>query len=473
MLGKNRGTSGYKSRIAALGLMILLMAAGTPRANSAAAPPGQTLAIEINAPAAGTTVGLHEAFTISGRAALDALTAATNVLYAVDVSGSTTVKEVQGQDCDGDDTAGNTSDDFNRDGSVGDTLDCEISGVLALNTSLAGLSGVKAGLVVFGSSAARADVDPARGDQPFTSPLHIDKNTNGMPDLEEVTRSLKQGTVELFQKKPVGPNTNFDQALAMVNTAFATQPPGSSNVVFFLSDGKKGSVSQQAQSPLAVARAAGTVVHTFAVGKNASGCGPSDALGIIAATTGGRCQKITNPSALRTVLPRVKPRGIDRVEVSVNNGQPIPASLDALGNWSATIPAGTIVAGANRIKATVFAGNDTSVVVKTFVGKNSSRFLWLAGFIGALAAVLLGGLVFVVKKVWAQSGAQPHRNPQPDSHSLRVEPHLDPGEQTIEMGETWPAGSPFSVHLQLDRGVQDIDHSATSYKEESPCRLRR
>ena len=102
---------------------------------------GQSLDIGITGPIDGSTVAAGDPVNVTGQVGIGGLVTSANVLYVVDVSGSTGFTD--GQDCDGSGTAGDAGDDFNGDGTVGDTLDCEISGVLALNSSLAALTGVE------------------------------------------------------------------------------------------------------------------------------------------------------------------------------------------------------------------------------------------------------------------------------------------------------------------------------------------
>src|SRR5262245_7521002 len=112
--------------------------------------------ITIERPTAGESV---PAGTVEfrGRVSSGAAAPVATVLYVVDVSGSTA--SPTGNDCNGDGKP--TEDDFNADGQAGDTLDCEISAVVALNGSLRAVPGssqhIRVGLIPFGSSAAVAD----------------------------------------------------------------------------------------------------------------------------------------------------------------------------------------------------------------------------------------------------------------------------------------------------------------------------
>lgn len=331
---------------------------------------GQSLDIEITAPIDGATVPAGDPVNVTGQVGIGGLSASANVLYVIDVSGSTSFPS--GQDCDG--SGDGTGDNFNGDFTNGDTLDCEISGVLALNSSLAGLAGVDGGVVPFGSLAAVADVGPAAGQQDFTTPLDVDANTNSTGDIEEVLRSLDQGSVGLFASYFVSTGTNFNNALTSMNAAFSGQPAGENNVAFFLSDGE-GTLNQGVGTPLQAAIDAGTVVNTYAVGGAVTGeCDPGQQLRIIADGTGGTCTVVADPTALAGSLGGTTPAGIDRVEVSIDGGAAITASLDALGNFSATIPGTDITGPTHQIVAEVSADDpdNTSVAADVTINVEGS-----------------------------------------------------------------------------------------------------
>jgi hypothetical protein len=327
---------------------------------------GQTLSISIDTPPDDEKVLVPpgQLDTVIGRAVIGNLSATTNILYVVDVSGSTSGPS--GQDCDGNGVAGDAGDNLNGNSTVGDTLDCEISGVMALNESLFNYD-VEVGLIPFGSGAAIADVDPAAGQQDFTSPTSVDKNANNTPDLEEVARSLDQGEVNLFTYKLVGGTTDFNNALISMNSAFSSQPPGERNTAFFLADANLADFDSGLGSPLEEATKAGTIVNTFAVGPGASGgCNVGEDLYVIADTTGGTCTEVMDPSQLQAVLEGMTPADIDRVELRLNNGHPMGVTMDALGNWSlATPPLTGINVGPNVISATVYATDATTMTAAT------------------------------------------------------------------------------------------------------------
>jgi hypothetical protein len=323
---------------------------------------GQTLSIQIGGPADGSRVNVPSgSVTATGTVSIGPLSDSGNVVYVVDVSGSTA--NPTGQDCNGDGVV-NGADNVNGDGYTGSTLDCEVAGVMALNASLAGSPGAEAGLVIFGSSAAIADVGPAAGQQDFVSPLDGDANSNGQSDIDDVARSLRStGQALAFTNKSVGTGTSFDAALTSIASAFASKA-GEKNIAFMLSDGQ-ASLNTAPGSPLATVVAAGIQVNTYSVGGASTGCGATANLRRIADATGGTCTEVSDPSDLSSVL--VTPATISQVEVSLNGGAPMAATLT--GNTFG-IPL-TLQGGIwNSIAATVTASDGTTATADVLVYGN-------------------------------------------------------------------------------------------------------
>jgi hypothetical protein len=332
---------------------------------SSLASTGQTLSIEITGPADGSRVNVPPGtVTATGTTSIGPLSNSGNVMYVVDVSGSTL--SPMNQDCNGDHVV-NALDDVNGDGYRGTTLDCEIAGAVALNSSLAGSPGASAGLIAFGQTAAIADVDPTGGQQNFTSPLSADKNGAGGPDMEQVARSLRAGLVNLFTVKNVGQSTNYNATLIQLASAFIGKA-GQHNIAFFMSDGQPtpGTFTTGAGTPLAQVAAAGIKVNTYSVGAAGAGCGASSALKIIANVTGGTCTVVSDPSQLSSIL--IQPATITKVEVSLNGGAPVLASL-AGGIWS--MPLTGLQGGVwNVIRATVTASEGSTATADVQVYGN-------------------------------------------------------------------------------------------------------
>lgn len=127
---------------------------------------GQELNILISSPADSNVVNVcDQPLVVSGQTAIGELDQSANVSYIIDVSGSTTF--VSGMDCNGNGVAGEAGDNFNGDPRNGDILDCEISGVIALNQSLS-TANAEGSIVPFGSNSVNADVQPTTGQQFFT-----------------------------------------------------------------------------------------------------------------------------------------------------------------------------------------------------------------------------------------------------------------------------------------------------------------
>lgn len=323
---------------------------------------GDTIEIVIDTPGDGDQVPpAGDPLEITGRTNIPEVPTnpAANVLYVVDVSGSTGFPT--GQDCNGD-GAVDAGDDLNGDGRVGDTLDCEIRGIIALNESLGDAPIFDGGVVPFGSSAAIADVDGVTDglSSTFTTPLTNDVSGNGVPDIDDVATSLIVGGARLFEPRSVGGGTNFNAALATLVGGFSGQPAGEANVAYFLSDGQAG-VSTGGGSSLQSAIDAGIIVNTYSVGTGASGCGAFAALAVIADQTGGTCTEVDDPSTLAAALTNTPPLGIDRVEVALNGSAPAVANIDAFGNWNITFDAADVPAPPVLVEATVVATDATVV----------------------------------------------------------------------------------------------------------------
>jgi hypothetical protein len=353
-------------------LIVGLVLLATPESASAVNPAsaqnarGQTLTVRIDAPADGARVPLQP-LDVRGIATITPLTGggAQNIAYIVDNSGSTAT--TSGADCNGDGAA-NAADDANADGRAGDVLDCEILGIVALNGSLR-TQGVGQGAVVaFGTGADQADVSPAAGTQLFTG-LNDDASANGVPDIEDVARSVTGSGVGQFT--PLGASgggTDFDAALTATNTTLGTVA-GQRNVAYFLSDGQ-ATVNTAPGGPLDAARAAGTRVLTFSVGTAAAGCAAGSSLKQIADTTGGVCTEVQDPSKLAGTITTVAGGAtITGLTLSASGSAPVPAPLTG-SNFAVQLPANLLRQGANPIAATATSSDGTKVTadVTVFIG---------------------------------------------------------------------------------------------------------
>jgi len=353
-------------------LMVLTINATAQNPNSDTTSTGQILTVNITSPADSSLISRQPfKVTVEGLVTISDMPAHhINVLYVLDISGSTgegglVPDSVDRIDVNGDSVI-DAGDDFNYDGNYGDILDAEIGGVLSLNESIGDPAGVELGIIGFAHYAWNADVSPDNGFQFYTSSPQADLNNNGIPDLEEVLRSMDSnqaelpwgGSIELFtplRQSIFGYKTNFERALERIIDAFADQPAGETNIAFFLSNGFKNE-GGDIDDEIAEAAAAGITIHTFGI----SAFSDTTYLRKIAEGTGGTYTRVLNPSEITTILPGVTPVGISGVTV---NG--IPVTPSAIGTFSIDISFDK--AGFNTIAATAIANDGTNVTAKITV----------------------------------------------------------------------------------------------------------
>jgi hypothetical protein len=250
-----------------------------------------------------------------------------------------------GSDCSGNGAVG-PEDDFNGDGSVGDVLDCEIGGVVALNTSLATTAGVQAGVVAFADQAAAADLDPT-GSATFLPPA--DTGGDALPRVETVARSVIRGQIQQYRPKPLGGSgagTAFNSAIQVALATLGAAPAGP-KWVMFLSDGK-AAIDDALLQQLA---SSGIKLRTFGIGAGAS-CSPMGSLYKMASATGEGCTVVQDPGALAAGLTGSQPDAINGVTVSIKDVS-LAAETNAVGGWRATfnLGAGTYTAAARAALA--------------------------------------------------------------------------------------------------------------------------
>ena len=370
---------------ALVGVLILGAAAvnAGPGPNTTTIPStGQTLGIVISDPTGNPPIPVPippGTVEVKGNCTIGSVPGAPiNVLYVIDVSGSTDNPGTV--DANGDGVI-NAADDFNGDGEPGETLDGEIAGVLALNASIGNPANVRVGVVAFASGASAADVSPLAPNtgtitQFFASPPQVDLNTNLIPDINEVLRSLRSetpsgGTIAKFTpvgSGTLGNNTNFAAALTAMNSALTHFPAGT-NIVFFLSDGESNAGSRCFQSPfpcstaLNAAVAAHTTINTVGVG---SGADPTDLTYIAhysngGGSIGGSYFPATNPSQLTTILPSINPTGIATVVVDG-----VDVGIDSLGNFTRLITCSDL--SPFSVTATCIASDAASTSVSADIG---------------------------------------------------------------------------------------------------------
>lgn len=324
--------------------------------NSGTTTTGQILTVKITGPANGAIFSGPAPceVPVQGLVTLSSLPdTLINIMYVLDLSGSTAF--IEGLDVNGDGVV-NAEDDFNNDGTNGDILDAEIAGTLALNSSINNLTEVRVGIIGFATNAAAADVSPESGFQRFTSPPQADKQPNGIPDIEEVLRSLdtdvirgaKIGLFTPITEDSLRNNTNFEAALQVMLGLLGNTPAGQKNIVYFLSDGENergGPLDDE----IAAAAAKGIVIHTVGITEDAN---PTE-LSAIAAGTGGTFQQVDDPTQLRVLLPQTPLVGVSGVNV---NGQTV--ALSSAGTFATTINS---TGGLQTVAATATADDGTDV----------------------------------------------------------------------------------------------------------------
>jgi hypothetical protein len=256
----------------------------------------------------------------------------TSVLYVVDATNSTAAPT--GSDCSGDGSVG-PADDLNADGSVGDVLDCELSGVLALNSSLASASDVQAGVEAFSNQAAIADLNP----DPSTAYAFVPPGyTGGDPSsrVDTVARSVDRGQIGLYTATPLGGSgagTAFNNAVHVALDTLASAPAGP-KWVMFLSDGQ----SAIDDALLQELSTSGVELRSFGIGAQAT-CAHSGSLYKLAAATGESCTQVTSPAALAAGLTGAHPDAVQSVSVSIKDVS-LAADLNPVGGWSVTFQLG-------------------------------------------------------------------------------------------------------------------------------------
>ena len=306
-----------------------------------------------------------------------------NIIYTVDLSGSMENSGFNPFEDINPPAGIGPEDDCNGDGVRGSAMDAACFGLIALNGSLDSAENVDIGMVGFGSSSKTADMGPAAGSQTFTSPPDADDNSNAIADVVEVTRSMDTefggpsaiggfGLFTLDKTASFPGGTNYNAGLSATNASLAAEPPGEIDVVFFLSDGSPtaGTFTTGPGSPLAVAAAAGTKIHTFGLGAIAPGsCAAGSPLRTIADTTGGTCTEVSSPSTLATVLPATLTK-LTSLTLKVNAAT--VASVSGVEPVSMTIPAtditASLVVGTNTIAATGVAQDGTTVTADQTLG---------------------------------------------------------------------------------------------------------
>ncbi|MFQ5638520.1 MAG: FlgD immunoglobulin-like domain containing protein [bacterium] len=334
--------------------------------NSGTTSSGQTLTVEITSPKDGAQFeGLDVCeVNVSGKVSIDTLGAVLNVLYVLDLSGSTAdPTNIAPLDLNGDGVV-DADDDFNDDEQSGQIIDAEIQAAIELNKFFGDFENIEIGVIGYASNAAIADVSPLADVTNFISPPLRDDGSggdeipNGIADIEEVLRSMRPDPIpgsgaSIGEFTEIGPDelgsaTNYKAALQTILDAFSGQPGNESKIAYFLSDGSNTGEAFNAE--LSALAEAGIIVHAIGMTEESD---PS-ALQEIANATGGVFLQIDNPGDLAEALPDIAVFvGIAGVNV---NEQEVVLNQD--GTFTTTL---TIPVGVQTIAATATAEDETAV----------------------------------------------------------------------------------------------------------------
>ncbi|WP_404380861.1 VWA domain-containing protein [Knoellia locipacati] len=319
---------------AALAVAALVTPAALAGTSSGTLPNGAEITVGITSPVDGdsfivpggdTTVDVP----LSGTASVATGAPSTSWIYVVDISGSTV----------------NLMCDATRT-----ILACEQVAVKGLNDLVVtDGSALESAVVAFGTTAQPADMQPAPGDQRFTSPSGTNVNT--------VVDSLTPGQIGQFTPKSVGISTNYAEALEAADTAVQAASGSQVNVVF-VSDGISEAGSLAAFQTALSSVAAGATIYPFAVGAAAS-CtsGLFGTLAAMATASGTVCQHVTNPANLPNVIKNVTATRLDSLAVTLD-GNPVAATpstaLPTAGPASITwtAPGDDLAPGTHQVCAT-------------------------------------------------------------------------------------------------------------------------
>ncbi len=259
----------------------------------------------------------------------------TSIAYVVDISGSSN-------------DIVNCGGDANGDGRSGTVLDCEVAAVIALHQEVVASGTVdKVALIPFNTGASARDLDPTSASATLIAP-DADRDGNGVLDLVQVVRTLRQGGGTAFAP----PTRAACQLLAT---------SGSTNLVTaFMSDGEANDVLPPLPCNPAV------TFQTFAVGAGSS-CtfgGVNRGLDDIALRTGGTCTNVPDVQDLPDILPEIIASRLTRVTYTVDDGTPVDlsAQLGLPQNGPLAVPLAfplpSLAPGTHRVCVTV-TGTDS------------------------------------------------------------------------------------------------------------------
>src|SRR5687768_9515727 len=257
--------------------------------NSTTLPNGADLTVSIDSPVTSTEFEVPPGaatidVTVTGTASVGLGEPDATFVYVMDVSGSTD----------------------QASGTCSTILQCEKEFLTQLNDAVIDSgSADEAGLVVFASSAAAADVSPDAGNQLIVAP---DAANGGGTFIDQVVNSAfsdvsgGDGGVTQFSLRTVGQFTNCVAALqaALPIVQLSTND---TNVVVFVSDGMCSAGDLGAyDAAIAALEAENAVIHGIATG--AGVCGDPNAISLERAdNTADGCEQVPDPSDLPDIIP--------------------------------------------------------------------------------------------------------------------------------------------------------------------------
>ena len=196
-----------------------------------------------------------------------------------------------------------------------DPQDYRSAGAVGLVENLSPKSNIKIGVVSFDSESEIA--------QPMTS------------DRDAAISALKL--------LPRSGSTNLAAGIRAALGEFERNGrPGSSRVIMLFTDGMSN--KNKAYDAAVEATRRGITIQTLMLGRDSKG---AKTLDTIAWATGGSFIKVSDPSKLPEAFLNLRTTGVDRVTLSVNGSEPVPARL-AGGTFAGSLP---VSIGENHIVA--------------------------------------------------------------------------------------------------------------------------
>ena len=315
-----RGIRLGPSIVVALPLALLSMLAMAGSSNTSL-PNGAALTVSIDDPVTSTEFEVPPGqasidVSVHGTASVGLGEPDATFVYVIDVSGST--DRGSGTGCS-------------------PILDCEKKFVKALNQAvIADGSADEAGVAVFASLGATADVSPAGGDQLIVAPDAPGAPPTRIDTVVDSTFSEfgGDGGVGQFTNKIVGVATNCTGGMQAANTIVGASS-NTNRVVVFVSDGfcdnSGGGGIAAFNAAIAALAGSGAVVHTVAAGTGSScdvAAVPGFTLRAISNGTGGTCFEVPDPGNLPDIIPQLIGSTLESLEIEIDGGgqQPIPNS---------------------------------------------------------------------------------------------------------------------------------------------------